>query len=188
MSWETFWAPHLLQATLFAGLAAIVSGIIGTTAGLIARWWWKKHGIPWVRTWAGNLISEKLLSTTNAALAAADHAAEAVVASTTSGEVAQTAADNSRQANEAIVWLAEQVAHRDAVNEDLRERIDRLLGTRARLLAAGQVPDTIPVDDAAPSGLLIPAAAGDADEPMTITGRHRLHTQVVATVDEDATG
>ena len=165
MTWATFWAPNLLSATLFAA----ISGLVGTSVGLIAR--------RWFRQWAEQLFGEQQ-RTTNAAETAASRAGEALDAShkavqraETTGADARSAADNSRQANEVLEWLVPQIAARDAVIEDLKERIDRLLGTRARQIAAGHQP----------SGELAPTE-GTGDEVAVITGKHRLPTSIVPVV------
>jgi hypothetical protein len=136
-----------------------------------------------VRRWMAELFGEQQ-RTAVAAEAAASRSGEALDAShravesaKDSSTEAKTAADNSRQANDAIEWLAGQLADRDATNNELRERVDRLLGTRARQLADEQ-------GDGRPKGLLIPASAADDDDPATATGRHRLHTRTITTPDE----
>lgn len=155
MSWETFWVPNLLQATLFAGISAIV----GAAVGLIAR--------RYFRRWAAQMFGEQQ-RTTNAAEAAASEAR-----------------DNSRQVGETVEWLAAQLAardvviherdlvidDRDAVIDELRDRIDGLLGTRARQLAASR-PDTASSS---------PLTVSNEDDPATVTGKHRLHTQRIQT-------
>lgn len=170
MSWETFWAPNLVQWVVGGGVTAIVAGIVGV---LVRRW---------MTQWLQQIFGEQQ-RTTDAAETAASRAGEALDASqraanlsTTTGDAARTAADNSRQANELLEWLVPQIAARDAVIEELKERVDRLLGTRARQLATSA--------DEHPTGLLIPIAAADENDPATVTGKHRLHTQRIRTLDE----
>lgn len=172
MSWASFWWPNIVQATLFAAMSAIV----GTVVGLGVRWAWRKWGKPWVQAVAADMLAEQRATTaaSNDAVAASRVAAEHA---TNASADAKTASDNSRQANEVLEWLVPQIAARDAVIEDLKERIDRLLGTRARQLASTHV-------DSVPTGLLIPLDAGDDNDPTTVTGRHRLHTQHLQTIDE----
>lgn len=172
MSWSTFWWPNIVQATLFAAISAIVSALVA----LAVRWAWKRWGKPWVQAIAADLLVEQraTAAATNDAVAASRVAAEHA---TSASADARTASDNSRQANEVLEWLVPQIAARDAVIDDLKERIDRLLGTRARQLAATRV-------DSVPTGLLIPRDAGDENDPTTTTGRHRLHTQHVQIIDE----
>lgn len=171
MGWDTFWAPNILQATLFAAISGLVSAVVVFfTRRIVLRWLQEIFG--------------EQQRTTNAAEAAASRASEALDAShqavataASTSDDAKTAADNSRQANDAVLWLAEQLAVRDAANTDLKERVDRLLGTRARKLATER-------DDEHPPGLLVPYAAGEAGDATTVTGRHRLHTQYIPTTDE----
>ena len=156
-----FWVQFLITSIAGGALSAIV--------GFIAVFLFRR---------AMKQMFGEQQRTTTAAEAAASRAGEAADASrqaaehaTSANEQARTAGDNSRQANESLVWLAEQLASRDAAVDDLKERIDRLLGTRARQLAAERVQ---------PAGLLIPRAAGDDDDPATVTGKHRFHSPETA--------
>lgn len=117
-------------------------------------------------------LAEEQQATKQAADAAADRAHESASASR---EAAKTAEENSRQADATIEWLAGHLARRDAVIDELRDRIDGLLGTRARQVA---------VEREERPALLVPLDAGAETDPTTVTGRHRLHTQHIPTIDE----
>lgn len=162
MTWAAFWAPNLIQWIVGAAISAVVAAVVGF---LVRRW---------LRGAADAIFGEQQ-RTTAAARAAADDSRLAAEHAAAAGADAKTAGLNSEAANEAIVWLAGELAKSDAVTGQLRERIDRLLGTRARQLAA---------EHPHPPGLLIPVDAGTDDDPTTVTGKHRLHTQRLPTIDE----
>lgn len=159
-------------------IAAILNFIIAAVGLPIAIWKGLKARKVIVAWFASVLGSTQHASDRSTDAETAARAS--VAASETAAERAESARDNSRQANELLEWAIPELMRRDAVIEDLRTRIDRLLGTRARQLA---VEHPAPVAVTSPA-LLIPAAAGDDSDQLTETGRHRLHTQRFTTIDE----
>lgn len=167
MSWEGFWLPNIIQATVFSILAAVV--------GFLARRW-IRQAFDWLGPAIEQIFGEQQ-RTKHAAESAATRAGEAAKSAGSASESASSANDNSRQANDALEWFMGEIARRDAAEREMKERIDRLLGTRARSLATERVDDI-------PTGLIIPISAAEDDDPATVTGRHRLHTQHIQAIDE----
>lgn len=166
---SSYWVQFLITSIAGGALSAIVGFV---AVFLFRRAMKQMFGEQQRTTSAAEAAASRAGEAADASRQAAQHATSANEQATSANEQARTAGDNSRQANESLVWLAEQLASRDAAVDDLKERIDRLLGTRARQLAAERTGQ--------PAGLLVPRAAGDDDDPATVTGKHRFHTPETA--------
>lgn len=171
MSWEAFWGPNLLQATLFAGISAVV----GTAVGLIAR--------RWFRQFAAQVFGEQQRTTT-AAVDAANKAGVAAVHATSASEQARTAGDNSRQASQSVLWLADQLGTALDAQDRMARRNDNMLNSNLRLRALLRqygitIPPDLVTDEPSP---------GVADDTLTVAGRHRFRTQITPTLGADPQG
>ena len=169
----SFWAQFLISSVGGGALSTAV----GLTVGFLMRRWLKPilGGQQEIKQLAQTAVDQSTHAAARAT-GAEEQSKKAADSAGAANESAATAGDNSRQANAALEFLAERYAAAQAANEDLRERVDRLLGTRARQVAVEQQPRT--------GGLLIPLDAGDDSDPTTVTGKHRLHSQRIQTIDE----
>lgn len=161
LTWHGFWLPFLISSVGGSAISAVVGYVMVT----LAKRWWRTVGLSLVK----QIFGEEQERTTAAVAEAAESSRQAAKHAATAGAQAKTAGENSRQVTETLEWFIPYLAERDAVIEQLRERIDRLLGTRARELAAQRIEEH--------PGLLVPFSAGDLDDPTSETGRHRLHRQ-----------
>lgn len=168
MDWDTFWVPQLTQWIVGGAITAIVSA----TVGLIARYYLKR---------IFQQIAGEQIQTRHAAEAAATRAGEAVTESKNAARHADTAQDNSRQTAAAVEWLAGEYAKSNTRAEYLAKLTDDLVGLVAR--QKRRHPEDFPAEPE-PFDPTTPPA-GDTDYAITITGRHRLHTAMIATHEQD---
>lgn len=163
MGWETFWVPNLIQW----GGSAFVGGVISFLL---------RRGFRQVQ----NAQQETQQSAENAAQSAETAGLHAKNASDGVGAVETS----SREMGEVLVLLAgelgdvkHQLVEALDVKEHLKERNDNLFGALALAEARrnAESSERLPEQD---------PAAPDTDE-TTITGRHRLHTSMIKTQQDD---
>lgn len=146
MAWETYWLPNLISW--------VVGGAISAAVGYIVL-----RALRTIRTIAQTAAAS--------AGTAADHAGHASVAAGEAKAQAAGAADNSRQANEAIAWLAAELGKANVRGDTLAANTDTLLSE----LLQQRVKHPEDFDD-----------QPDEDAALT-TGRHRFPTRTVPTID-----
>lgn len=145
-----------------------ILGFFLTVAGLIV--YFRK----WLKAISGEQEQTRQFAQT-AANAAGNAATSAGDAATSAGEAtvhAKAAGNNSRQANEAIEWLATELARSNTARDYLADQNSTLFGALARERAR-QWPQRAEPDSSA-----------DATDEATVTGRHRLRPQTKQTTDE----
>lgn len=173
-AWQAFVA--LLNA--IAAVVAPISIIVGLPGGLIGS----IVAIVKVRKWAIHSFQPAQAATKAAAekaTTAADRATDAVKKAAKHSEAAQAA---SVEVEKALIYLAEELGHtRQALAESEQKR-DIEAARHDEVFAALLRAKTEPTHT---GGLLIPSAAGEDDDPLTATGRHRLHTQHIQTIEGD---
>jgi hypothetical protein len=170
MTWETFWFPNIVQSTLFAAISAIVVFAVG----LILRWWWKHWGQDWVRTWAADLLTEKLKPTEDAALDAASSARGAKDAADAGAGDAKVAASNASDAGAKLEIVGARLVDVLGENRGMATRLDDLLSAYLRLRAIAReqgvhLPPDLDPDDLGDDLEL------EETQAIMVTGRHLLH-------------
>lgn len=121
------------------------------------------------RKWLVNILGFAQASAASSNRAA-NRADEAVAESKNAARHADTAQDNSRQTAAAVEWLAGEYAKSNTRAEYLAEKTNTLFGVVARQRA--RHPEDFEDDQ-------------DADDAAYVTGRHRLHTAMIATHEQD---
>lgn len=156
MSWESFWAPNLVQWIVGGSITAVVGAIVG----FVVRRWLRQLLLPIL----GEQQQTKELARTAAvqSIESADAAKLAARHASTANDTATTVVTNSEQLHDAVVFLAKQLGQENDRSEYLAEQTNRLLGALARERARN------PIDE-------------DPEDVLTITGRHRLHTALIDT-------
>lgn len=166
-----------LQTTAeWAGPIAAILNFVIAAVGLPIAIWKGLKARRVIVAWFGSVLGstqEASTQSTRAAdnsAAAAQNATGARVTAEGARESADGARENARQVSELLEWAVPELMKKDAIIESLKERVDGLLGTRARQAAYERTGQF----------LLPPSAAGE-DDPATETGRHRLHTSLINT-------
>jgi hypothetical protein len=138
-------------------------GFLGTLIGLVVYF---RKGLRRIAGRAEHAVEEAAHATTQST--------HAVNESVKAVDTSIRAVDSSHQAVEAIEFLAGELAKANTKSEYLADEVSTLLGALARERAR-----QFSTDSALPDGL----DTGEI-EAQTITGRHRLHTQHIQTIDE----
>lgn len=156
------WLHHVAQwAAPIAQILAIPTAIVTffITVRRVRRW-----------------ITERLDDILGIAQKAESNSKVAAVQATQSSEQSRSADEAiqaanaiAQDANKAVLWMADTVRKALDQNEQLLVRLEQRAAD----------------DHEPPRGLLIPRDAGDDDDPATVTGRHRLHTQRIPTDQGD---
>ncbi len=137
-------------------------GFVLTVIGLVVYF---RKGLRRIAGRAEHAVEEAAHATTQST--------HAVNESVKAVDTSARAVDNTQQAAEAIEFLAGELARANRKSEYLAEEVSTLVGALARERAR------LPIEDTPPSG----TDTGET-EALTITGRHRLHTQHIQTIDE----
>ena len=156
LAWDTFWLPNIIQATLFAALAAAV--------GIIARKYFAA---------AFQQIFGEQVQTRHAAEAAATRAQAAQTSSASANK-------NSADANEAIAFMADRLGQVLVEKDYMARRNDRMLAVNLEyrnLLTQNNVEIPARLD---PTG-----TDTSETEAQTITGKHRLRTSMIPTASQE---
>lgn len=165
---STFWTQLLLNA--------IVGGALSTIVGVVVGFLFKR--------WLRSVFEPQQQATTAAAHKAANSADQAASAArataglaTTASEDAKAAGDSSRDASSKLEVVGARLVDVLAENRGMARRLDDVLAAYLRLRAVAQQQGIEIPDVARPDPDLDP-------EAQTITGKHRLPTQLLPVVDE----
>lgn len=153
----------LRTAQLWLGPIAVILNFVIAAVGFPVAIWR-------ARKWLVNILGAAQSAFTESRRAA-NQADAAVTESKNAAKHADTAQDNSRQAARAVEWLAGEYAKSNTRAEYLAERTNTLLGVVARQRA--RHPEDFPDDDT------------NTDDAAYATGRHRLHTNMIHTHEQD---
>lgn len=171
MSWTEFWAPNLVQWVVGAAITAIVSAAVGLTARYFLRRWFDR----WFRPWLEQQLGEQIRISRRGADASELASQHALTASAD----ARATGDNVRQANATLEFVGETLGDNVGETRRMAKRLDDFLTANLQLRTL-LTQHGIPIPDTARVNGVV---TGEV-EAQTITGRHRLRTQMVTIPDE----
>lgn len=171
----TFWTQFLISSIGGGGLSAAVGVVVSV---LFRRWIRQTFGEPGEITSLAQTAANQSKHAAGASRRAEVQAKSAATAAGGASASADGARENSRQASEALVFVGDQLGDVVAENRGMARRVDDLLAANLQLRTLLRQRGIAVPDRLAPS-----PDESSADDAL-VTGRHRLFTRGIPTIDE----
>lgn len=159
-------------------IVGLPGALIGSIVGTVKVRRWVVHTFEPAQV-ATKAAADRATTAAGQATSAADQATSAV---TSAAKHSQDAKASNAEVEKALIYLADELGRTRTALEETQRKRDVEAARNDEVFAAllraktGLAAQT--------GGLLVPFAAGDDEDPATVTGRHRLHTQHIQTTDE----